>query len=117
MACTGKRCVLPTYWGITSTSIGNGEDTTFWLDRWIAGAPLTELMPALYSHHTRVAAPVREVVQADLRSQFQRRLSTQAAEEIRQLTQMLQGVVLTEDADARTSYFEDGCRQLMSGLI
>lgn len=45
--------LLQTFRATTQVHIGNGQHTSFWHDHWLGPAPLSHLMPALYSHSTR----------------------------------------------------------------
>lgn len=53
-------------------------------------------MPALYSHFVGHAVSVHDVVVADLRQLFQRRLTAQAAGELQLLQEMIQDVTLDD---------------------
>jgi len=98
-------------------SVGDGRETAFWHDNWLLDGPLAELMPALYSHYTGRVVSVHDVVSTGLRALLQRRLTTQASEELAQLENLLLGVNLSENPDQRSSFFEGIDHRLRSGLI
>jgi hypothetical protein len=107
------RDLLPAYQRITRVSVGNGRDTAFWEDVWLGDTPLQISFPALYSHFDGHGSSVQEVLPAPLGQQFQRRMSTQAREEL----QVLQDVSLTVDTDDRSCFFADSNQRLISGMI
>jgi len=79
-ACEGThwktlRDLLPVYRAITTTSIGNGLNTSFWHDNWLPSGPLAETFPALFSHAKEPNASVGKVCSEPLRSHFVHRLS------------------------------------------
>ena len=83
------RDLLPAYQHITKVSIGDGCSADFWRDCWLVDVPLTNRLSALYSHYVARGTTVRDVVRANLRDLFHRRLTPQASVEVDQLSEML----------------------------
>jgi hypothetical protein len=42
--------LIQLYKGLTLVKVGNGQDTSFWLDSWLGNKPLSEQYSALFSH-------------------------------------------------------------------
>lgn len=62
------RDLLPAYQHITTVSIGDDRNTSFWDDTWLLDGPLAEKMPALHSHFAGRATSVRDVLTVGLRN-------------------------------------------------
>ena len=82
---TALRQLFPAYQKMTTVTVGDGRNTDFWKDTWLLDAPLADLMPALHSHVTGATTSVHDVVRVGVRNTVQRRLSTQATEELEQV--------------------------------
>jgi hypothetical protein len=54
------RSILPLYQAITTVIIGNGQQTSFWMDVWLGDDALADRFPALFSHCTKKEASVQE---------------------------------------------------------
>ncbi|XP_066324143.1 uncharacterized protein [Miscanthus floridulus] len=111
------RDLLPAYQRITTVSIGDGRNTSFWDDTWLLDRPLAEKMPALHSHYAGRATSVRDVVTTGLRNLLQHRLTVQVATGLDHLEELLQEVSLDETPDQRSSFFEDEGHRLLSRAI
>lgn len=98
------RQLLPAYQRITTVSVGNGRDTSFWHDCWLIDGSLAEKMPAIFSHYNGRAASVCDVVTTGIRNLLQRRLTAQASVELLQLEELLLDVSLDESHDQRVSF-------------
>ena len=102
---------------LTTVEVGNGRNTSFWLDCWLAVGPLAEVLPALFTHASRQDASVSSVLSSGLRLAFVPRLSTVADEEYIKLTSLLDGVILTDMPDIRVCPWEDSAHKLSSAMI
>jgi hypothetical protein len=60
------RSILPLYQAITTVSIGNGEQTSFWKDVWLGDDALADRFPILFSHCTQKEMSVKAVMDTDL---------------------------------------------------
>ena len=121
-ACEGThwktlRDLLPVYRAITTTSIGNGLNTSFWHDNWLPSGPLAETFPALFSHAKEPNASVGKVCSEPLRSHFEHRLSQVAAAELSTLEELTEEVLLQTEPDDRTSPLADKDGVLRAGPI
>lgn len=102
---------------MTTVTIGDGRNTDFWKDTWLLDSPLADIMPALHSHAGGRVSSIHDVVRAGIVNTVQQRLSTQAAEELDHLCQLLLDVELTTSPDERHCCFEDSDHRLQSRLI
>jgi hypothetical protein len=109
--------LLPAYQHITSVSVGNGEDTSFWHDTWLMDGPLADKLPVVYSHFAGCVSSVRDVVHRGMHSMLQNRLTAQATAELQSLDTLLLDVNLDDNLDQRSSFFQDGNGRLMTGII
>ena len=99
------RELLPLYQAITSVCIGNGRSTTFWQDVWHGDESFAERFPALYSHCKQPKQSVQAVVIDGLRQHLVPRLTTLAADELREVQVILSQTTLTNSEDLRSSPF------------
>ena len=67
--------LLPIYRTITTTTIGDGRRTSFWLDHWLPTGQLADTFPALFTHAKESDASVAKVCSQPLRGHFAYRLS------------------------------------------
>jgi hypothetical protein len=102
---------------MTSVTVGDGESTFFWLDRWLGAAPLAESLPALHSHTTCPGTTVVEALAEGVETMMQPRLTARAAAELAALQNKLEGVRLGVGEDSRTCPFEKRGGKLDAGRI
>jgi len=67
--------LLPIYRAITTTTIGDGCRTSFWLDHWLPTGQLADTFPALFTHAKEPDASVAKVCSQPLMGHFAYRLS------------------------------------------
>jgi len=96
------RGLLPVYRAITTTTVGNGLNTSFWHDNWLPCGRLAETFPALFSHAKVPNASVSNVCSAPLRAHFVYRLSQVATAELAMLEEITEEVLLQDAQDDRT---------------
>jgi len=77
--------LLPIYRAITTTTIGDGCRTSFWLDHWLPTGQLADTFPALFTHAKEPDASVAKVCSQPLRGHFAYRLSHIATAELAML--------------------------------
>lgn len=111
------RELLPAYRSISHVRVGNGEDTSFWLDRWLTSSTQADAFPSLHSHFTKGDASVHTVLNGDWRSMLQSRLSPQAEDELDQLRHLLHEVTLEATPDDRICVFAKHDGKLAAGMI
>ena len=102
---------------MTSVTVGDGRNTDFLNDTWLLDAPLADRLPALHSHADARVRSVHDIVHRGIANVLQRRLSTQASQELALLTQLLGDVTLTSAPNERYCSFETEDHKLRSGLI
>ena len=95
--------LLPMYRAVTACEVGNGEDTSFWGDRWLAVGRLSVQFPLLFSHATTTEVSVASVLGAGIEHFLVPRLSAGARAELATLRVSLMGAQLNEGADRRFS--------------
>jgi len=96
------RDLLPIYRAITTTSIGNGLNTSFWHDNWLPTGQLAGAFPALFIHAKEPNASVAKVCSEPIRAHFAYRLSHVATAELAMLEEITEEVILKEVPDNRT---------------
>lgn len=92
---------LPKYRAITRVTIGDGETTAFWHDRWLLNTTLASTFPALFSHFVKPHILVSEALHNNLTSQLRPRLSRCGREEKQLLQDCLLHITLTDMPDVR----------------
>ena len=109
--------LLPLYRAITTVDVHNGASTSFWEDCWLQDHRLSEAFPALYSHATKPAATVSDVLQCGLDQHLRSRRTRAASTERAQLLTLLQPAQLTVAEDTRISMFQDTDGRLNTALL
>jgi hypothetical protein len=101
--------LIQLYKGLTLVKVGNGQDTSFWLDSWLGNKSLSEQYLTLFSHVQRCNLMVVDAYsEIGWRLCF-RHISSQRAEgELTALLARLDGVVLNEEPDTRQMRFGPG---------
>ena len=90
---------LPRYRSLTMVSVGNGQHTSFWQDKWIFGTTLAQAFPALFSHYTHTSDIVSTVLAGGLSRYLRPRLTNAAREELFILQNCLQLSPLNDQDD------------------
>lgn len=111
------RTILPLYQAITTVAIGDGRQTSFWLDVWLGDDALADRFPALYSHCTKKEASVQVIVDSNISSTLVNRLSTVALSQLHSLQDLLAHVNLTSQPDKRMSPFIDPTGKLDTASV
>lgn len=101
----GIRSLLPLYRAITTVSLGNGKNTSFWHDVWNTEASMAEKFPDLLSHCTDTELSVRQAVHAGLEATLVPRLTLQAQEQLISVNEIMGNLSLTDTEDKRDSFF------------
>ena len=91
--------LMDIYRQVTHCKLGNGEIILFWSDNW-KDLVIDERFPRLFSFVKDKLISVKEALQTtDPAQAFHLPLSTEAAEELRTLQDILRGVVTADDND------------------
>jgi hypothetical protein len=101
------RTLLPLYQAVTSVSIGNGQQTSFWYDAWANDEALVDRFPYLFSHCVKKNLSVAQVMADGLDNPgfLVRRLSAQANDQLDELRELLLHVELQSEPDVRSGPF------------
>jgi hypothetical protein len=86
--------LMPIYRSITTSVVGDGRRTAFWLDAWLDKRPLCSLFPALFSHVVDNESSVMDVMGHGVRAALVPRLTACGETQLRSLLALLDGVVL-----------------------
>ena len=97
--CSLLSSELSRYRSITTVTVGNGELTSFWHDRWLLNSPLAATFPVLFSHCTHPEISVHHALRTPLSTQLHVRLTRSAAAEQQVLSDCLAHVHLTDELD------------------
>lgn len=95
--------LMPLYRAITTCVVGDGTSTCFWEDRWLECGRLKEVFTLLHSHATSSEVSVAAVMADSVGGHLVPRLTAGARAELEKLSSLLEGVVLTEEDDRRSS--------------
>ena len=87
--------LLPLYRAISSSTIGEGCQTSFCLDCWLPGGPLCQQLAALFSHALDSKATVASVLGRGVRLSLVPRLNTSGDRQMATLSALLGEVVLS----------------------
>ena len=109
--------LLPIYRAITTTTIGDGCRTSFWLDHWLPTGQLADTFPALFTHAKEPDASVAKVCSQPLRGHFAYRLSHIATAELAMLEEIVEEVVLQDMPDCRKCPLAEKDGTLRAGPI
>ena len=109
--------LLPIYRAITTTTIGDGRRTSFWLDHWLPTGQLADTFPALFTHAKELDASVAKVCSQPLRGHFAYRLSHIATAKLAMLEEIVEEVVLQDMPDCRKCPLAEKDGTLRAGLI
>jgi hypothetical protein len=99
------QSLVPIYRTITRVEIGNGENTSFWLDAWHGDYALSSAYAALFDHSIKPDITVKEAIEGELRDTLVPRLSSAAQGELLAVQHLCEQTVLTAEPDKRTSRF------------
>jgi hypothetical protein len=80
---------LPRYRSITTVTLGDDANTSFWQDKWLLDTTIRDTFPALFSHCTRPEISVRDALATSALDQFRPHLSYFVEEEKRLLLDCL----------------------------
>lgn len=111
------RSLLPLYQAITTVTVGNGENTSFWYDVWAGDESLAEQFPVLLSHCKKPRQTVFEVINGGPRCHLVRRLTQQAEAELELLEDKLSHFTLMDTDDRRSSPFADTSGKLCTSTL
>jgi len=111
------RQLLPLYQAITSVDIGNGKSTSFWDDVWLGDEALADRYPLVLSHYNFKRATVSEIIGHGIENYMVPRVSHSARAELRQLSEELHQVNLTNLPYKRQSMFCNQESKLDSGAL
>ena len=111
------RYILPLYQAITTVSIGNGEQTSFWMDVWLGDDALADRFPILFSHCKQKDVSVKDVLDIGLIQNLVPRLTSAASAQLQNLQSLISTVDTTDQNDKRLSHFIDSNGKLDTGTI
>ena len=97
------RELLPLYRAITTISIGNGRNTSFWHDVWLGDESLADRFPLLLSHCKSTTQSVQNMCETGLQQHLVPRLSTAATAELVQVQDIMANTQLSTAPDRRLS--------------
>jgi len=97
------RELLPLYRAITTISIGNGRNTSFWHDVWLGDESLADRFPLLLSHCKSTTRSVQNMCETGLQQHLVPRLSTAATAELVQVQEIMANTQLSTAPDRRLS--------------
>lgn len=86
---------------IAQCEVGSGQESFFWLDRWLQPKPLAAIFPTLYSHHTQPNVMFNHIVQDGVELGLHNRLTINTSHELLALNALLQVVSLCSRQDKR----------------
>jgi hypothetical protein len=89
--------LMPIYRSITTSVVGDGRRTAFWLDAWLDKRSLCSLFPALFCHTVDVGSSVMDVMGRGVRAALVPRLTVCGETQLQSLLALLGGVVLRGD--------------------
>jgi len=111
------RSILPLHQAITTVSISNGEQTSFWMDVWLGDDALVGYFPILFSHCNQNEVSVKVVMDSGLMQTLVPRLTNAASLQLQSLQSLLYNVDITDQPDKRLSQFVHGNGKLDTGTI
>ena len=100
--CRLVHAELQRYRSLTKVTIGDGQLTSFWHDKWILGTTLAQAFPALFSHCTRQSDTVSAALAGGLTLHLKPCLTRAAREELDVLQSCIQFVPLANLPDHRS---------------
>ncbi|CAN6228096.1 unnamed protein product [Urochloa humidicola] len=99
------RTLLPLYQAITTVHLGDGRNTSFWMDVWDGDDSLSNRFPSLLSHCKKTGYSVDEIIRNGLERHLVPRLTPAAQCELQTVNSIIRCTVLSMAADKRMSPF------------
>jgi hypothetical protein len=93
---------MDTLRAITQCTVRNGQSTFFWLDRWLLPEPLSNIFPAIFSHHQNQHTLVGDIMQVGVQNALRNRLTLTTSLELSSLLPLLQAFQLKKLVESRT---------------
>lgn len=91
--------ILPLYQAIMTVSIGNGEQTSFWMDDWHGDDALADHFPILFSHCKHKEVSVKTIMDSGLANTLVSHLTVAGTVELQNLQELLSVVDATDRPD------------------
>ncbi|CAN6315288.1 unnamed protein product [Urochloa humidicola] len=99
------RALLPLYQTITTVCLGDGENTSFWMDVWDGDDSFSIRFPSLHSHCKQTDYSVAEISRNGLERRLVPRLTPAAHAELQVVNSIIQRTTLSTAADTRLRPF------------
>ncbi|KAI4975425.1 hypothetical protein ZWY2020_049032 [Hordeum vulgare] len=93
---------LDIYRAVTRVTVGDGRQTSFWMDRWLPFGVLAFAFPALFSHCVRLNVTVADALGEGVGNLLRNRLTAAAEQELEILSNVVYVIVLSDEHDSRT---------------